>query len=72
MDVVMRGCGGLDVHQATVVATMRVSHDSGGRRIETQTFGTMTRDLLDLRDWLQGAGVTHAALESTGVYWKPV
>ena len=38
----------------------------------TQTFGTMTADLLALRDWLQAYGVTHVALESTGVYWKPV
>jgi transposase len=72
MDVVIRRCAGLDVHQATVVATIRVPNDSGGRRIETQTFGTMTRDLLALRDWLHVAGVTHVALESTGVYWKPV
>ena len=72
MEVVIRRCAGLDVHQATVVATIRVPNDSGARRIETQTFGTMTRDLLALRDWLQVAGVTHVALESTGGYWKPV
>ena len=37
----------------------------------TETFGTMTADLLALREWLQAYGVTHVALESTGVYWKP-
>jgi hypothetical protein len=72
MDVVITRCAGLDVHQATVVATIRVPNDGGGRRIITETFGTMTPDLLALRDWLQAYGVTHVALESTGVYWKPV
>ena len=72
MDVVITRCAGLDVHQATVVATIRVPTDQGGRRIVTETFGTMAADLLALRDWLQAYGVTHVALESTGVYWKPV
>lgn len=72
MDVVHSRCAGLDVHQATVVATARVPADRGGRHVVTQTFGTMTADLLTLRDWLQALGVTHVALESTGVYWKPV
>ena len=72
MDVVISRCAGLDVHQATVVATVRVPDDAGGRQIRTETFGTMTADLLALRDWLQAYGVTHVALESTGVYWKPV
>src|SRR6516165_2479204 len=72
MDVVISRCAGLDVHQATVVATIRVPDDRGGRRNVTETFGTMTADLLALRDWLQAYGVTHVALESTGVYWKPV
>jgi transposase len=72
MDVVIKRCAGLDVHQATVVATIRVPDDRDGRRIVTETFATMTPDLLALRDWLQAYGVTHVALESTGVYWKPV
>lgn len=72
MDVVHSRCAGLDVHQATVVATARVPAERGGRQVVTQTFGAMTADLLTLRDWLQALGVTHVALESTGVYWKPV
>ncbi len=72
MDVVNTRCAGLDVHQATVVATVRVPDEHGGRRSVTATFGTMTADLLALRDWLQAYGVTQVALESTGVYWKPV
>ena len=72
MELLIARCAGLDVHQATVVATVRVPGDAGDRRIVTETFGTMTADLLALRDWLQAYGVTHVALESTGVYWKPV
>lgn len=72
MDVVLTRCAGLDVHQASVVATVRVPGQDGTRLVVTETFGTMTPDLLTLRDWLRAYGVTHVALESTGVYWKPV
>ena len=72
MDVVISRGAGLDVHQATVVATVRVASPTGGRDVVTATFGTMTPDLIALREWLQAYGVTHVALESTGVYWKPV
>lgn len=71
MDVQIARCAGLDVHQATVVATVRYPGPSG-RASVTETFGTMAADLLALREWLQAYGVTHVALESTGVYWKPV
>lgn len=71
MDVVVERVAGLDVHQATVVATVRVPGPEG-RQSLTETFGTMVADLLALREWLQAHGVTHVALESTGVYWKPV
>jgi transposase len=72
MEVVITRCAGLDVHKATVVATVRMPGDDGRRRIVTETFGTMTPDLIALREWLQAYGVTQVALESTGVYWKPV
>jgi transposase len=72
MELLISRCAGLDVHQATVVATVRVPDEHGGRQSVTETFGTMTADLLALRDWLRAYGVTHVALESTGVYWKPV
>ena len=72
MDVMIERVAGLDVHQATVVGTVRVPAATGGRETVTATFGTMTPDLLALREWLQAYGVTHVALESTGVYWKPV
>src|SRR5437899_7863531 len=69
--VVERGCG-LDVGQKTVAACVRLPRPGGGRQEIIQTFGTMTADLLALRDWLQAHGVTHVAMESTGVYWKTV
>ena len=72
MEVMITRAAGLDVHKASVVATVRVPAPAGGRLIVTETFGTMTPDLIALREWLQAYGVTHAALESTGVYWKPV
>ncbi len=75
MDVVYERCCGLDIHKRTVVACLVVpeADGSGDRpRKEVRTFGTMTDDLLALADWLAAAGVTHVAMESTGVYWKPV
>ena len=72
MELLIPRCAGMDVHQATVVVTVRLPGDGGGRVSVTETFGTMTPDLLALRDWLHAHGVTHVAMESTGVYWKPV
>lgn len=72
MTPILERCAGLDVHQATVIATIRVPGDHGGRRAITHTFGTTTPELVVLREWLQAFGVTHVAMESTGVYWKPV
>src|SRR5829696_6116444 len=72
MDPVIDCVAGLDVHKATVVATVRAPGADGRRTSRTETFGTMTADLIALRDWLQASGVTHVALESTGVYWKPI
>ena len=64
---------GLDVHKASVVANYITGHNEKGDEVyEGKHFGTMTRDLLQLADWLQERGVTHIALESTGEYWKPV
>jgi transposase len=71
MEVLYPRCAGLDVHKETVVACARVV--TGGR-VETQvrTFGTTTAGLLELSDWLSAQDCTHVAMESTGVYWKPV
>jgi len=67
MDVVYPRCAGLDVHKKTVTACVITPE---GR--EVRTFGTMTAELLALSDWLQNQGCTHVAMESTGVYWKPI
>jgi transposase len=72
MDMLYPHCAGLDVHKDTVVACVRHQEAGGRVRKEVRTFGTVTRDLLALSDWLAAEGVTHAAMESTGVYWKPV
>jgi transposase len=72
MDRLIERCAGIDVHQQTMVATVRVPAASGERAVITQTFGTMTADLLVLREWRQAHAVTHVAMESTGVYWRPL
>ncbi len=72
MDVIYECCAGLDVHKKTVVACRIVPTEAALWQAETRTFKTMTVDLLALADWLRAAGVTHVAMESTGVYWKPI
>ncbi len=72
MDILYRCCAGLDVHKKTVVACVRRLDEAGRAHQEVRTFGTMTADLLALADWLAECGVTRAAMESTGVFWKPV
>src|SRR5215469_14587198 len=72
MQVVYERCCGLDVHKKVVVACLITLTAQGQRHKEIRSFGTMTRDLLMLLDWLRAAGCTHIALESTGVYWRPI
>ena len=69
--LVERGCG-LDVHQATVVACLLLVLKNGQVQKQVRTFGTTTRELMGLREWLLSGGCTHVAMESTGVYWKPI
>jgi len=72
MQVWAERCAGLDVHKKTIVAR-RITPDAEGHElVEKLTFGSMTRDLLDLADWLADAGCSHVAMESTGIYWRPV
>jgi transposase len=72
MRVVYTRCCGLDVHKRTISACVLLQEASGQVQQAIRRFGTMTRDLLELADWLQDQQVTHVAMESTGVYWKPV
>jgi transposase len=74
MNVMHGRCAGLDVHKESISACVLIA--SQGKRksvqVERQTFGTLTGDLEQLKQWLQHWRVTHVALESTGVYWRPV
>jgi transposase len=72
MDVVHERCGGLDVHQKTVVACRLTPGSGGAPQQEVRTFGTMTADLLELGDWLAEVGCPHVAMESTGVVRREV
>jgi transposase len=67
MEVLYQCCCGIDVHARMLVACL----NKEGRK-ETRTYSTMTDDLLRLSDWLSAEGCTHVAIESTGVYWRPV
>lgn len=76
MEIVYERCAAIDVHKDTAVTTVRLPgaqvDGKGKRRSETRTFSTKTPGLLELFDWLTACGVTHVAMESTGVYWRPV
>jgi transposase len=72
MEIVHARCCGLDVHKKTVVACVLLTQADGSVDRQVRTFGTMTADLLALGDWLSSLRISHVALESTGVYWRPV
>ena len=72
MDVVVERVAGLDVHKASVTASVRVPGAAGKREEHTETFASSVPALLVLADWLQAHGVTQVAMEATGVYWKPI
>jgi transposase len=72
MQVVYARCCGVDVHQKSVVACVLLTPPDGRVQRDVRTFGTMTTDLLALNDWLNALGVEQVAMESTGVYWRPV
>jgi transposase len=72
MEVVHQCCCGLDVHKDSVTACVVWAEEKGKKRREERSYGTFTGDLLQLADWLRACGATHVAMESTGVYWKPV
>jgi transposase len=72
MDAVLERCAGLDVHQETVVACIISGPLDRKPQQEIRTFGTTTKELLQLSDWLTDMNCSHVAMESTGVYWKAV
>src|SRR5215510_12406581 len=72
MEAIVERCAGIDVGQATVVVTVLLGPPHQKTRKITRTFRTVTRELLELRDWLLSEDVTHVGMESTGIYWKLV
>jgi len=72
MDAIVECCAGLDVHQATVVACLNIGAANKRSVKEVRTFATTRRELGKLRDWLRAAGCTLVAMESTGIYWRPI
>ena len=72
MDVITERVAGLDVHKDSVVACVLVGAPAGPVEREVRTFGTTTRELLNLREWLEQHGVETVALEASGIYWRPV
>ena len=71
MRMIYERCCGLDVHKSSIAACALIS-GKGKTQEETRRFGTMTSELRELAGWLQQKGIRHVAMESTGVYWKPV
>lgn len=72
MEVVFERCCGVDIGKKLVVACVLTPGARGGPHKEIRSFGTMTADLVAMGDWLDACQVTHVAMESTGVYWKPI
>src|SRR5438094_10254344 len=72
MEAILERVGGVDVGQATVVATVLVGAPHERPKKETRTFRTLTRELLEMREWFLAEGVTHVALEGTGLYCRAV
>lgn len=72
MELLYEHVAGIDVHRKSLSVCVRHVSTPGQIQQQVRTFGTMTRDLLGLRDWLEDEKVTHVAMESTGVLWKPV
>jgi transposase len=72
MEMLYERCCGLDVHKASITACVFIQEGKGKPQKQMRRFGTVTAELYTLADWLQELQVTHVAMESTGVYWKPV
>ncbi len=71
-EAVLERCCGLDVHKETVTACLLIGALDEQPKESLRTFSTTTKDLLELGDWLEANGCSHVAIESTGIYWRPV
>ena len=72
MEVLIACCAGLDVHKDSVEACVRKRETEGRLSQQIRHWGTTTRELMAMADWFKAEGVTQVAMESTGVYWKPI
>ena len=72
MEALITRCAGMDVHQETIVVCVMTGEADATPETETRSFPTMTRNLFELLQWLESKNVTHLAMESTGIYWRPV
>ena len=72
MQPILKSCCGIDVHKNMIKASIAKGPLDSPPKFYTRTFSTMTRDLLKLKDWLTENDVEAVAMESTGVYWKPI
>ena len=72
MEVLFDRCCGIDVHKKTLTACIMIGRDGKLTKKDIRTYSTMTEDLEAFRDWLKSEGITHVAIESTGIYWRPV
>lgn len=72
MEVLLPNCAGMDVHQETIVVCALNTDALDNVQSEVRTFGTLTKNLFELLKWLESKSITHIAMESTGIYWKPV
>ncbi|WP_335872472.1 IS110 family transposase [Bacillus sp. 2205SS5-2] len=72
MDVLLSHCAGMDIHQKEIVVCSLTGNHEDATEKETKTFSTLTKSLFELLKWLEEKGITHIAMESTGIYWKPI
>lgn len=72
MQPILKSCCGIDVHKSMIKASIAKGPLDKPPKLTTRTFSTMTSDLMKLKDWLRENEVEAVAMESTGVYWKPI
>jgi hypothetical protein len=72
LDILLTHYAGMDVHQKEIVVCALTGTNDESIQKETKTFSTLTKSLFDLLKWLEEKEITHIAMESTGIYWKPV
>jgi transposase len=72
MDVLYSRCCGIDIHKKSITVCVLIREPGRKEQKQIREFGTTTAAILSCADWLRDLAVTHVAMESTGVYWRPV